>query len=129
MRFVSYEPALGPVEFHSCWTWPRHGTKLDWIIVGGESGPGARPFDVEWARNTIAQCKAAGVACFVKQLGSDPFRIIQPIGGAPVKVGLHIGGSKGGNWDEWPLDLRVRQFPKDRQRESESPKTPAGGNA
>jgi len=39
---------------------------LDWIIVGGESGPGARPFDVAWARSTVEQCKAAEVACFVK---------------------------------------------------------------
>jgi protein gp37 len=40
---------------------------LDWIIVGGEYGPGHRPFGPEWARQTVADCKAAGVACFVKQ--------------------------------------------------------------
>lgn len=45
---------------------------LDWVIVGGESGAGTRPFDVQWARDTIAQCKAAGVPCFVKQLGARP---------------------------------------------------------
>jgi hypothetical protein len=42
---------------------------LDWIIVGGESGPGARPFDVEWARSTVRQCRAADVPVFVKQMG------------------------------------------------------------
>jgi len=48
VRFVSYEPALGPVDW-------RQIPHLDWVIVGGESGPGARPFDIAWARNTIAQ--------------------------------------------------------------------------
>ncbi|MCP5230931.1 MAG: phage Gp37/Gp68 family protein [Zoogloeaceae bacterium] len=92
VRFVSYEPALGAVDFGpwvfdaatdmamrgdplaaalmrqsvedgSGWMAPT----LDWIIVGGESGPKARPFDVAWARSTIEQCRAAGVPVFVKQ--------------------------------------------------------------
>lgn len=88
VRFVSYEPALGPVAWHAIKLnggffdalrggdvggtkrvarWPR----LDWLIVGGESGPKARPFDVQWARDTIRQCKAAGVPVFCKQLGSN----------------------------------------------------------
>ena len=82
---------------------PPHGTdKLDWVIVGGESGPDARPFDAQWALNVIAQCKAAGVACFVKQLGADP---LMPLGASEPR------DRKGGNWDEWPADLRVREFP------------------
>jgi len=93
VRWVSYEPALGPVDFLSQWhDWlagwateteadKRDGTlcpvqvrteKLDWLVVGGESGPGARPFDLAWARSAIAQCRAAGVPVFVKQLGSQP---------------------------------------------------------
>jgi protein gp37 len=105
IRFVSYEPALGPVDFH-LETYPE-GAYLDWIIVGGESGPGARPFDIAWARDTIAQCKAAGVACFVKQLGT-----------AWAKAGMAMDDHKpaldrkGGDWDEWPEDLRVREFPE-----------------
>lgn len=78
VRFVSYEPALGWVDFGAFLDgdWldvPREerAPGLDWIIVGGESGPGARPFDVAWARSTIAQCKVAGVPCFVKQLGAN----------------------------------------------------------
>ena len=93
VRFVSYEPALGPVDFCSShsegferhdgeWTLAHNyltgfratspysgidGPKLDWVIVGGESGPGARPCDVAWIRSAVEQCKAAGVACFVKQ--------------------------------------------------------------
>ena len=47
-----------------------HG--IHWAIVGGESGPGARPCDVAWIRSVVAQCKAAAVPCFVKQLGSRP---------------------------------------------------------
>lgn len=49
---------------------------LDWIIIGGESGPGARPMADEWAQDIIDQCKAAGVAVFMKQMGGarKPFR-------------------------------------------------------
>lgn len=43
--------------------------KLDWVIVGGESGPGARPMHVDWARDLRDQCQAAGVAFFFKQFG------------------------------------------------------------
>lgn len=65
IRFVSLEPLLedlGRVDL----------TGIHWVIVGGESGPGARPGDVAWIRSIVAQCQAAGVACFVKQLGSQP---------------------------------------------------------
>lgn len=41
------------------------------VHLGFESGPGARPFNIQWARDVVAQCKAAGVACFVKQMGSN----------------------------------------------------------
>jgi protein gp37 len=75
VRFVSYEPALGPVDFYP-WILEESirstETILNWIIVGGESGPGARPFDVQWARSVVEQCKSSGrVKCFVKQLGSN----------------------------------------------------------
>lgn len=81
-------------------------TALDWIIVGGESGPGARPFDIEWARSVVEQCKEAGVACFVKQIGENPIGLFAN-GGA-----LHRFSRKGGDWSEWPEDLRIREFPK-----------------
>lgn len=122
---------------------------LDWVIVGGESGPGARPFNAAWARSTVKQCRAAGVAVFVKQMGAyvvdrndagfeaenetwaegpdagqptDPGAWPTPrdveenisgyrddYQGAPVRVHLH--DRKGGDPDQWPLDLRVREFP------------------
>lgn len=54
----------------SCQVHPPETGKIGWVIVGGESGPGARPCRVEWIRSIVEQCKAAGVACFVKQMGS-----------------------------------------------------------
>ena len=112
LRFVSYEPALGPVNLLRYMSVPlaeidNPGAMLDWVIVGGESGPGARPFDIPWARNTVAQCKAAGVACFVKQVGSVPMER-----GERWRYEPKLKDRKGGDWEEWPADLRVREFPK-----------------
>jgi protein gp37 len=59
VRFVSFEPLLGPVE--------PDLTGIDWVIVGGESGTDRRPFNVEWARVLRDRCAAAGVAFFYKQ--------------------------------------------------------------
>jgi len=68
VRFVSYEPALGPVDFSKVPGQSRVVARIpDWIIVGGESGANARPCKVEWIRKAVTQCAAAGVACFVKQ--------------------------------------------------------------
>lgn len=123
VRFVSYEPALGPVEFGG-WesmhgeqharnsqrgdTWKPVRTGIDLIIVGGESGPRARPFDIQWARSTVKQCKAAGVAVFVKQMGRNPYRgdIVTP------QDNYHFADRAGADPSEWPEDLRIREFPK-----------------
>lgn len=70
-NFVSYEPALGPVDFTVTW----YGETaldpggIDWLIAGGESGPGARPAHPDWFRSVRDQCQAAGVAFFMKQWG------------------------------------------------------------
>ncbi len=111
VRFVSYEPALGPVDFSEYLNVDRcPGCRgIDWIIVGGESGPGARPFDIAWARNTVAQCKAAGVACFVKQLGALP---VDSFYSEDAPAPLRLIDRKGGDMAEWPVDLRVREFPR-----------------
>jgi protein gp37 len=97
---------------------------LDWIIVGGESGEGARPFHVAWARSTIDACRAAGVACFVKQFGSDArgdrfdlsehaFVEAEAAGWEESPNGrLPLRSRKGGDLSEWPEDLRVREFPR-----------------
>lgn len=97
VRFVSAEPLLGPVGMGLAPGRPFP----DWLVIGGESGSGARPMAVEWVRDMLAQCRRPGVQTvpFVKQLGSV--------------LGRELGaGPKGGDWDEWPEDLRVREFPR-----------------
>ncbi|MCX4598296.1 phage Gp37/Gp68 family protein [Streptomyces sp. NBC_01549] len=69
--------------------------RINWVIVGGESGPKARTMDPQWARHVVRQCSDAGVPAFVKQMGST------------------FGESKGADMATWPLDLRVREFPTD----------------
>lgn len=115
VRFVSAEPLLGPINFTNMHRITGEGLMrpldgrfrtLDWIIVGGESGPGARPFHVEWARDIVSQCQSAAVACFVKQIGAYPVDT-----GPGSLVRLRIKNRKGGDPTEWPKELRVRQMP------------------
>lgn len=75
---------------------------IDWVICGGESGPGARPFNLAWAESLQAQCEAAGVAFFMKQIGSNPRH---------NGDGMSLVSRKGGDPSEWPEQLRVREFP------------------
>ncbi len=84
------------------------GPRLDWVIVGGESGPSARPCNVEWIRSIVEQCKAAGTACYVKQLGAKPEGPYDSIDGK----GRLLKSRSGSDPDEWPKDLRVQEFPK-----------------
>jgi protein gp37 len=132
VRFLSCEPLLGPVRLHG---WCRTckgfvgtmGAKChddtvwpDWVIAGGESGPGARPCRVEWLRSLRDQCAGAGVAYFCKQLGSNPVgddfpEERDPETGnrvLPVRQVLTIRDHKGGDIDEFPDDLRIREFPE-----------------
>ena len=60
--WVSYEPILAPVDWR-----PWFSRGLNWLVVGGESGPGFRPMDLAWLVDTVEQCRAAGVPLFVKQ--------------------------------------------------------------
>lgn len=104
VRFVSYEPALELVDFSA------YAADLHWIIVGGESGKGARSFDLAWARRTIETCRAAGIAAFVKQLGANPDQRM-------VDAAIHgsladLRHPKGADPAEWPADLRVQEFPR-----------------
>jgi protein gp37 len=109
---VSFEPLLSSVD-PGPW-WLSLGSRT-WAIVGGESGPGARPMDVEWARGLRDQCQAAGVPFFFKQWGE----YLPPMqdGGfdrsgaqvlnssdATVKVGKHAAGSllDGVEWKQFP---------------------------
>ena len=92
VRFLSLEPLLGPLPSLCL-------DDISWCIIGGESGPGARPLDLGWVRDLIARCRDAGAAVFVKQLGTAWAR-------------EHGAGSKkGGDWAAWPDDLRIRNYP------------------
>ncbi len=101
-RFVSVEPMLGPIEMKGYF-----GMKPDWIIFGGESGPNARPCNIQWIRDGLSQCRAAGVPVFVKQMGAKPFN---QVGDSRFWQGYY--DKKGGEPAEWPEDLRVREFPE-----------------
>lgn len=114
LRFLSLEPLiedLGELDLRG----------IDWVIVGGESGHGARPFDVAWTESIVQQCREAKVACFVKQLGALPFdsresdrTVDEPHpGGAGADPSCRLGliDRKGGDMREWPEHLRVREFP------------------
>lgn len=100
--FVSAEPLLediAPLIEYMC-----DDTAIpEWVIIGGESGPGSRPFDLTWARSLIRLCRAEGAAVFVKQLGARPV-----LDGVPIK----LKDRKGEDWSEWPEDLRIREFPR-----------------
>ena len=122
VRFLSCEPLLGPVnlfgdgqvsdcesagpaithegfstrtDYGTGVEWDcDHQSGIDWVIVGGESGPGARPMALEWAEDLVFECQSLDVPVFVKQLGSA------------------YGAHKGGDMDTWPANLRVREFPE-----------------
>lgn len=65
VRFISYEPAIGPLSIANA------SLKPDWLIVGGESGHGARPMKADWARAIVAECREFDVAPFFKQWGTN----------------------------------------------------------
>jgi protein gp37 len=133
VRFASLEPLL---EETSVWAFLKGGVRdrslailggaplpgLDWVIVGGESGTGARPFDIAWAEQLVKQCRTAGVPIFVKQLGAVPFdsresdrQSDDPHSGSAstdLSCRLDLADKKGGDPSEWPEALRVREFPK-----------------
>ena len=131
VRWLSIEPLLGPVDIEcvndgSWWDaegankydalrgiayWLQHGTydhglgggpKVDWLVVGGESGNGSRPCSYEWIRDIAQQAFCSQTPIFVKQVGHH---YVQD------GVRLSLKHPKGGDMDEWPENIRVRQFP------------------
>ena len=137
VRFLSVEPQLEDIDYGNALDHPPDDSpygRIHWMIVGGESGPGARVFDVAWARRAIVECRAAGTACFIKQLGAnvwdrndagfegdtptawpmdtcteDENEFEARYQGAGLRI--HLKDRKGGAMEEWPEDLRVREFP------------------
>ena len=75
-RWVSYEPALEKIYMMT--------TEIDWMVMGAETGPGARPFEIEWARDTRDQCEFGGIPFFFKSAGKQVV----------------------------PPDLQIREYPK-----------------
>lgn len=134
---LSCEPLLGPVDLDNhfgffqcnkclgiCHAWDGRSRCcdgeaerfIDWVIVGGESGPGARPYDLAWPRSIIAQCRDAGVAVFHKQVGSITVdSSTSETDGTPGIV-LGIKDKKGGDMAEWEPGLQVREYPNTKAR-------------
>lgn len=118
IRFLSCEPLLEPVYLDL--------KEIDFVITGGESGTGARPCHLDWIRSVVLQCKAAGVPVFVKQLGAKPIEFVSQVESTPYiegvvstnfagetrKVPYKTKTKKGGNIEEFPIELQIRQFPQ-----------------
>ncbi len=86
-RFVSFEPLLGDIDFKHKYDFQS----FSWCVIGAESGPKRRRCDIGWVRHIAKQCEMVDIPVFIKQ--------------------LHIKGLLSKNPDEWPKDLRVREFP------------------
>ncbi len=115
---LSCEPLLGPVKLGLTKLQPPNRVgknnalhQLHWVIVGGESGPGARSCDLDWIRSIQSKCEAASVPCFVKQLGANAG--VECLNQSRQTYFSQIDyGKKGDVISEWPKDLQVREFYK-----------------
>lgn len=141
VRFLSMEPILGPVDLTAVantyslaegqpslnvlggYAWCVQGADyvdtcsigahVDWVIVGGESGPKARDTDITWIKSIVSQCRAAKTPVFCKQLGA---KVVwsQPDDGIaepPFWGRLSFIDKKAGDPEEWAPELRIREFP------------------
>lgn len=99
IRFLSCEPLLSPIELnYPALNW------IHWVIVGGESGNENgkyryRPCEIDWMKSIVDKCQIAGVSVFVKQLGTH------------LAKEMGLKDHHGGNIDEWPNHLQIREFP------------------
>jgi protein gp37 len=90
IKFLSFEPLLGDLG-------ELNLDEIDWVIVGGESGPGARPMEIGWVRNIRDKCLSQNVPFFFKQWG----------GINKKKTGRLLDGK---TWDEMPIGLRDNMY-------------------
>ena len=141
VRWISAEPLLGEVKLRTEWLKCPGGveygrgfnqtavhagccekhSRLQWVVAGGESGPGARPLQLDWMRSFRDQCHAARTPFFLKQLGrwpiatkdeGYPWAQLHDDVGVPIgEWGLDGKSRKGGDPTEWPQDLRIREYP------------------
>jgi len=123
VRFLSVEPMLGPINLSMWRDRVEFPSELHWVIPGFESGPRARPGHVEWIRSLVQQCKAAGVAVHVKQLGKavhddgmsgpgEHWPTERRVDTGRGHFTVTLKDPKGGDVSEWPEDLRVQEFPR-----------------
>lgn len=102
-RFISMEPLLGDIDITE-FIWQKE-PGIHWVIIGGESGNNNgkwlyRPCKLSWIEYIVEQCEKSGTAVFVKQLGTH------------LAKELKLDSRHGGNLEEFPAHLQVRQFPK-----------------
>jgi protein gp37 len=136
--FCSHEPALGPIDFSKAMNIDHvddFGGEIDWLIIGGESGSHARPFDFKWMRSAMYQCIDAGVPIWCKQAGAKPWssldekidHLYDPCGhqcdccdecpcttpeyNPPSREEhpqiIKMNDSHGGDWREWPKPFLI----------------------
>jgi len=119
--WLSVEPLIGPIDLrrHLYSDYDRAAldpqmtgnesrAKLDWVVIGGESGPKARPCYVRWIKDIVDQCEDAGVPCYVKQVGSNAW---SDSGEGSTAGRLELKHKKGGKKEEWPAEIRKKQLP------------------
>ncbi len=110
VRFLSCEPLLEFVSLNKPFRTSNSGYEFTWldylnlVIIGGESGSGARVCEIDWIRSLVRQCQPTNVAVFVKQLGSNP------VNAAHLK--FKTSDRKGSNIIDFPPELQVREFPQ-----------------
>lgn len=118
VHFVSCEPLLEDIA--DALAASEALDSIHWMIIGGESGHGSRLFDVAWARRLVRLCRNRGIAPFIKQLGAKAVDANLGIAGRSLGVDddgaemvtRRLTDAKGGDWNEWPPSLRIREFPE-----------------
>lgn len=113
------DPSDVPCITCECRTLLANRAGVDWVIVGGESGPGAREFRAEWARRIIRSCRGSGVPVFFKQFGDNGSDAENAIASPRVTVPSEYGspvrrlrGHHGADPSEWPESMRIQQVPE-----------------
>lgn len=137
-RFLCLDPLVGSVDVFSDQTGELlhvsgdeyNPGRIDWVIISGDTGPDARPCNVDWIRSLVGQCKAAGVPCWVERLGAvateEMFEHapdcddadcalnggVGDCAGSVTQFRLNFTHPTGSDPAEWPEDLRLREKPE-----------------
>jgi protein gp37 len=113
VRFASLEPLRESINLELRLV--MKSIRLDLVIVGGESSQGHWPahhFTTDLAEDLIRTCRQLKIAVFIKQLGSNVGYGAQDIGNGPMRLMPRLRDSHGGDWSEWPENIRVREMPR-----------------